>query len=120
MNEEAASDLVQIADRVAESRVHRARDDFILGINEDNILRLASSYHAGSVCSFFRPRTRGSYNICYFVRFISTDATTEEWVVRVPLAPCLAFGADSKLQSEVATMEYGPSSSVDSTLAICR
>lgn len=28
-------------------------------------------------------------------------------MVRVPLAPCLAFGSRSKLEGEIATMQYG-------------
>ncbi|KAH8753789.1 hypothetical protein F5883DRAFT_431912 [Diaporthe sp. PMI_573] len=29
----------------------------------------------------------------------------QQWVVRVPLEPCLAFGGKSKLESEIATMQ---------------
>lgn len=48
-------------------------------------------------------RPRKLYNVCCFVEF---DGDGERWVVRVPLEPCLAFGGASKLDSEVATMQY--------------
>ncbi len=50
-----------------------------------------------------QPLARGSYNVCYFVE---SDGDGERWVVRVPLEPCLAFGGASKLESEVATMQW--------------
>ncbi|KAK1765029.1 hypothetical protein QBC33DRAFT_593905 [Phialemonium atrogriseum] len=48
---------------------------------------------------YFEKPARGSYNRCYFVKFDS-----EKWVIRVPLAPCLAFGGKNKLENEIATM----------------
>lgn len=112
----------QLKDRIVQSRVHRERDQFIAAIHEDDICRLASSHHNGDPCKFFKPPSRGSYNICYFVQFLShgpdivadtgsgngkhfRDAYVEKWVVRVPLAPCLAFGGRNKLESEIATMQ---------------
>jgi hypothetical protein len=89
-------------DRIVEDRVHKDRDRFIESIKEDNICRLASSFHNNDPCAFFKPPTRGSYNICFFVRFCEEG---DSWVVRVPLSPCLAFGAHDKLESEVATMQ---------------
>jgi hypothetical protein len=97
----------QLRDRIVQSRVHRERDQFIAAIHEDDVCHLASSYHNGDFCSFFKPPARGSYNICYFVRFPSSHSSSEDaekWVVRVPLAPCLAYGSRTKLESEVATM----------------
>src|SRR4051794_12281516 len=81
-------------DSIVQFRVHRERDQFIADICEDAICRLASSYHNGDHCSFFKPPCRGSYNICYFVHFpsSSSDEDVEKWVVRVPLVPCLAHG----------------------------
>ncbi len=97
----------QLKDRIVQSRVHRERDQFIAAIQEDDICRLASAYHDGDHCSFFKPPSRGSYNICYFVRFPSKSSgeDVDQWVVRVPLAPCLARGSRSKLESEIAVMQ---------------
>jgi hypothetical protein len=97
----------QLKEHIIQTRVHRERDQFIATICEDNVCRLASCYHNGELCSFFREPARGSYNICYFVHFPShsSDEDTEKWVVRVPLAPCLAYGGSSKLESEIATIQ---------------
>ncbi|KAF7857309.1 hypothetical protein EAF04_009550 [Stromatinia cepivora] len=97
----------ELKDRIVQSRVHRERDQFIATICEDDVCRLASSYHDGDLCSFFKSLVRGSYNICYFVHFTSNNSNedVEKWVVRVPLAPCLAYGGNTKLESEIATMQ---------------
>jgi len=97
----------QLKDRIVQSRVHRERDQFIASIQEGDVCRLASSHHNGDFCSFFKPPARGSYNICYFVHFPSQNSNedVEKWVVRVPLAPCLAYGSRTKLESEIATMQ---------------
>ncbi|RFU31026.1 hypothetical protein B7463_g5317, partial [Scytalidium lignicola] len=107
----------QMLDCIVEDRVHNDRDRFIESIKENDICSLASSYHHNDPCSFFKPPARGSYNICFFVRFharnseqrISCDGEKREegdsWVVRVPLSPCLAFGAHEKLESEIAAIE---------------
>ncbi|KAK0621928.1 phosphotransferase enzyme family-domain-containing protein [Bombardia bombarda] len=119
-------------DRIVQARVHKNRQDFIESINEDDICRLASSYHGGDPCSFFKPPDRGSYNSCYFVEFGGSagigigrsrgdDVTGsngssdgfnnskkrggDRWVVRVPLSPYLAMPAYDKLESEVAVMQ---------------
>ena len=84
--------------QVVQSRVHRERDRFITSILESKVLALASSHHNATPCEFFARPKRGSY----FVQF----PDEVKWVVRVPLTPCLAFGARSKLESEVATMQY--------------
>ena len=89
-----------------EARVHRDRDRFIASISHEDVCSLAALYHNNDVCKFFKPPIRGSYNICYFVQFYSPiDGAGDRWVVRVPLAPCLAFGSRSKLETEVATMQ---------------
>lgn len=98
----------QLKDRVVQSRVHRERDRFIASIPEGDVLRLAESFHSGDPGTFFKPPARGSYNICYFVQFRPRcqNGDVEKWVVRIPLAPCLAFGARNKLESEIVTMQY--------------
>jgi hypothetical protein len=105
-------------DKVAEHRIHEARDRFIELISEDDICRLASSYHNDDPCTFFKPPARGSYNICFFVRFHPRSTNEagdpsgqscengDRWVVRVPLSPYLGIAAHDKLESEVAVMQY--------------
>ncbi|KAI1499372.1 phosphotransferase enzyme family protein [Biscogniauxia marginata] len=90
----------QLRDSIVKARVHNERDKFIATIREEQVCALASSYHRGDNCRYFAKPVRGSYNICFFVTFDDGD----KWVVRIPLAPCLAFEARSKLESEVATM----------------
>ncbi|KAH9205327.1 kinase-like domain-containing protein, partial [Leptodontidium sp. 2 PMI_412] len=56
----------------------------------------------------FKEPKRGSYNICFFVQFRIDGKISEKgdrWVVRVPLSPCLAFGAQAKMEREFATMQ---------------
>ncbi|KAL2755820.1 hypothetical protein ACRALDRAFT_211013 [Sodiomyces alcalophilus JCM 7366] len=95
---------------IAQTQVHTARDDFIAAIDQDAVLRLASSHHNDDPCHFFQPPARGSYNICYFVQFSPPDpardnaAEGDKWVVRLPLEPCLALGGRDKLETEIATM----------------
>ncbi|KAH7120121.1 phosphotransferase enzyme family protein [Dactylonectria estremocensis] len=100
-------------DQIVQGHIHRKRDEFIAGIKKDDVLTLARSYHNGDSCYFFKDPARGSYNICFFVEFgpppeqpESGALGRERWVVRIPLAPCLAFGGRSKLESEVAAMRY--------------
>ncbi|KAI8943968.1 phosphotransferase enzyme family protein [Xylaria longipes] len=90
----------QLRDLIAKTRIHKERDAFVATIGERQVCNLASSYRRGDRCHSFKEPVRGSYNICFFVEF--DDG--EKWVVRIPLAPCLAFGAKSKLESEIATM----------------
>lgn len=98
----------QLRDRIVQSRVYRERDEFIASIREEQVCKLAWSYRNDDRCGYFEKPVRGSYNICYFVMF----GDGEKWVIRVPLAPCLAFGGRSKLESEIATMQYVYSLSV--------
>lgn len=95
-------DATQLQDQLVQSRVHRERDEFIASIPKHQVLALASSHRNATPCDFFDEPKRGSYNICYFLRF----PEDVKWVVRIPLVPCLAFGSRSKLESEIATMQY--------------
>ncbi|KAI0914737.1 phosphotransferase enzyme family protein [Ustulina deusta] len=90
----------QLRDFIAKTRIHKERDAFIASIREEQVCNLASSHRRGDRCRCFKAPVRGSYNVCFFVKF--DDG--EKWVVRIPLAPCLAFGAKSKLESEIVTM----------------
>ncbi|ROT39961.1 kinase-like protein [Sodiomyces alkalinus F11] len=87
-------------DFIAQTRIRKARHHFIKEIKKDAVLRLASSHRNGDECDFFRPPTRGSFNMCYFVRFRDGEA----WVVRIPIQPYLSFEAQQKIEREVATM----------------
>ncbi|RFU29458.1 hypothetical protein B7463_g6868, partial [Scytalidium lignicola] len=107
----------QLKDLTVQSRIHHQRDLFIAQICEDDVCHLASSHHNGQPRTFFKPPIRGSYNVCCFVQFSPDPATVtsgreclrdgrgDRWVVRVPLAPCLAWGGKDKLESEIATMQ---------------
>jgi len=99
-------------DGVVQARVHSDRDRFIASIREDDVCRLAASHHGGDPCVLFQPPVRGSYNIRYFVQFLSgiKGQAGEKWVVRIPLDPCLAVGGESKLESEVAVSRFPPQS----------
>lgn len=98
----AASRPHKLRDRLVQARVDRQRDEFVASIPKHRVCDLASSHRAGKPCTSFQEPLRGSYNVCYFVRF--DDGV--KWVVRVPLAPCLGVGARVKLESEVAAMQY--------------
>lgn len=87
-------------DAILRARMHRERDAFVESIKEEDICRLASSYHGKDGCALFKPLVRGSFNVCYFVEFANGD----RWVVRVPLRPTLAIDSADKLETEVAVM----------------
>ncbi|KAJ4147438.1 hypothetical protein LMH87_001956 [Akanthomyces muscarius] len=94
----------QFNDASVASRIQAERQAFISSVKDRDVLRLASSHHPSKQsCSFFQPAIYGSYNICYFVEFATTD---ERWTVRIPIRPCFAHGGRSKLTSEVTTMKY--------------
>jgi len=106
----AAQPPQSFRNRLVERRVHLERDRLIASLTDDDaceaVCRLAASRHNGDLPHFFQPPTRGSYNMCYFVRFgTGVEGEGDKWVVRVPLDPCLAFGGKSKLESEIATMK---------------
>lgn len=103
-----------LQDEIIERQLRDTRDEFIQSIRTDDIRRLAASYHP-SQCDgeFFQEPIRGSYNICYFIRFPLSSSSSlsssprawDKWVVRVPLTPYLPFGADKKLEGEIAAMK---------------
>ncbi|KAH7304965.1 kinase-like domain-containing protein [Stachybotrys elegans] len=90
-----------MSNHIARHGLSRDRDELLQSINDEDILNLASSYHNGDPCEFFRSSARGSSNVCFFVSFNSGD----RWVVRVPMQPCLSFDAKVKIDREVATMK---------------
>ncbi|KAH6717298.1 hypothetical protein BKA61DRAFT_642467 [Leptodontidium sp. MPI-SDFR-AT-0119] len=60
----------------------------------------------GKPCRVFCEPKKGSYNVCFFIVFISDEGDTDEkWVIRIPLTPRLAF-PEEKMRSEIATMKY--------------
>lgn len=90
-----------MVDLIAQDYLQQERDSFIAEIDESAIRRLASSYHDGDECDFFQPPKCGRFVVSYFVRFDNGDS----WVVRVPIAPCLAFDAQELVEREVVTMQ---------------
>ncbi|CAI6045170.1 unnamed protein product, partial [Clonostachys chloroleuca] len=108
MAESAYNNPTHLQDVIIEKELRHTRDKFIQSIRTDDIRRLAASYHPSqSDGEFFQEPLRGSYNICYFIRFplSSPPGAWDKWVVRIPLAPCLPFGADKKLEGEIAAMK---------------
>ncbi|CAG9986456.1 unnamed protein product, partial [Clonostachys byssicola] len=108
MAETAYNNPTHLQDVIIEKELRDTRDKFIESIRLDDVRRLAASYHPSqSDGEFFQDSLRGSYNICYFIRFprSSPSGAWDKWVVRIPLAPCLPFGAGKKLEGEIAAME---------------
>lgn len=75
------------------------KKQFIDGIDQDAICRLASRHNKSKPCRIFHS-ANGSFNVCYFIEFLD-DGT--KWVVRIPIEPAV-YDIWAKLQSEVATM----------------
>lgn len=96
----------QRKDYITTRRIELERDRFISSISKEDVCRLATSLNSGIGCDYFQEPVRGSYNVCYFVQFGQPGPSPERWVVRVPIAPCLAAGTSSKLESEVVAMQY--------------
>ncbi|KAL8312977.1 hypothetical protein RB593_007282 [Gaeumannomyces tritici] len=101
-------------DEIIEDGIRKEREQYIESI-KDRICSLASAHHGGDDCEFFQDFKRGSYNVCFFVRFFRRPRPAREldaapngdrWVVRVPLAPCLAIEPWEKVATEVATMQF--------------
>ncbi|KAK0721847.1 hypothetical protein B0T26DRAFT_700441 [Lasiosphaeria miniovina] len=80
-------------------QIEGALKAFIDSIDPDAVCSLASLHNSSKNCRMFRDAASGSYNVCYFVEF--DDGT--QWVVRIPLEPCISNVWD-KVQSEVATI----------------
>jgi hypothetical protein len=72
-------------------------------LSDNEICRLASSFHDGDGCSILQPRRRGSFNLCFCVEF---QSPSEQWVVRIPIPATLPNKAmmDEKTEIELATM----------------
>lgn len=85
-------------DEIIKNRIHKERDQYIESIT-GRICSLALAHHGGDDREFLQDLKKGSYNVCFFVRFLRRPRPAREpdaapdgdrWVVRVPLAPCLA------------------------------
>ncbi|RDL33120.1 uncharacterized protein BP5553_08559 [Venustampulla echinocandica] len=94
-------------DQIRRQLVNDATDAFIASIDCSKICDLASTFHPqGKPCRVFCEPKKGSYNICFFIVFLSDEGdTNEKWVIRIPLTPRLAF-PEEKMRSEIATMKY--------------
>ncbi len=95
-------------DQIQRRLVNDATDAFIASIDSSTICDLASTFHPrGKPCRVFCEPKKGSYNVCFFIVFVSDDGgtdTDEKWVMRIPLIPRLAF-PEEKMRSEIATMK---------------
>jgi hypothetical protein len=93
-------------DQIHQQAVNEATDVFIAPIDYSKICDLASTFHPqGKPCRVFCEPKKGSYNVCFFIVFISDEGDTDEkWVIRIPLTPRLAF-PEEKMRSEIATMK---------------
>lgn len=72
---------------------------FIDSIDKAAVCDLASTHAEGRACSVIDQK-KGSFNVCFFVRFDSNDETL---VLRIPIVP-MVRDAWGKLLSEVTTM----------------
>ncbi|RSL57397.1 hypothetical protein CEP54_008305 [Fusarium duplospermum] len=86
---------------LTEEQINDQIEEFIGSINEEAVCDLASRYHGQAPCTVLG-RDRGSFNVCFFVRFDNDDV---QWVVRVPLKP-VVVNSWAKIQSEVATLRF--------------
>ncbi|RTE75367.1 hypothetical protein BHE90_010160 [Fusarium euwallaceae] len=86
---------------LTEEQINAQIEEFIGSINEEAVCDLASRHRGQAPCTVLG-RDRGSFNVCFFVRFGTDDA---RWVVRVPLEP-VVVNSWAKLQSEVATLRF--------------
>ncbi|KAK7413645.1 hypothetical protein QQX98_007470 [Neonectria punicea] len=112
MSKTAHDNPAHLQNEIIEKQLRDTRAQFINSIRIDDIRQLAASYHPSqSDGEFFQEPIRGSYNICYFIRFPSSSPLSsslrawDKWVVRIPLVPYLPFGPDKKLECEIAAMK---------------
>ncbi|EJT79491.1 hypothetical protein GGTG_04575 [Gaeumannomyces tritici R3-111a-1] len=77
-------------DEIIEDGIRKEREQYIESI-KDRICSLASAHHGGDDCEFLQDFKRGSYNVCFFVRFFRRPRPAREldaapngdrWVVR--------------------------------------
>ncbi|KHO11093.1 hypothetical protein MAA_11362 [Metarhizium robertsii ARSEF 23] len=84
---------------LTDDEVAKASDNFVESLLPEKIKALASRYNGGRSCDI-TGQARGSYNVCFFVKFDEE----EEWVVRIPIEPAL-YKPWETLLSEVATID---------------
>ncbi|KJK80633.1 hypothetical protein H634G_04873 [Metarhizium anisopliae BRIP 53293] len=84
---------------LTDDEVAKASDNFVESLLPEKIKALASRYNGGRSCDI-TGQARGSYNVCFFVKFDND----EEWVVRIPIEPAL-YKPWETLLSEVATID---------------
>ncbi|KPM42256.1 hypothetical protein AK830_g4293 [Neonectria ditissima] len=92
-------------DMIVDAQAHEARSRFIESIDQNDILKLASSYHSNKPSQIFRPVKHGSFNVCFFVEFPNQDTldAPDRWVVRLPI-PDRVLWVNEKIDVEIATM----------------
>ncbi|KAH0598642.1 hypothetical protein MHUMG1_03945 [Metarhizium humberi] len=84
---------------LTDDEVAKASDNFVESLLPEKIKALASRYNGGRSCDI-TGQARGSYNVCFFVKFDND----EEWVVRIPIEPAL-YKPWETLLSEVTTID---------------
>lgn len=92
---------------IVQDRILRERARFVESIDQPAILSLASAYHNGTPCRFFRPLKHGGFNVCFFVEFEKSESRDDShrWVVRIPIPGRTPVAwIDEKVEVEVATM----------------
>ncbi|KJZ68717.1 hypothetical protein HIM_11895 [Hirsutella minnesotensis 3608] len=87
---------------LTEEQIKAKKSTFIDSIDQDAVCLVASKFCGGGTCSIIDEK-KGSFNICFFVRFESNNKT---WVLRIPIVPVVPCCAWDKLLSEVTTMRY--------------
>ncbi|KAH9221427.1 hypothetical protein DL95DRAFT_403254 [Leptodontidium sp. 2 PMI_412] len=94
-------------DQIRRRLVNDATDAFIASIDCSKICDLASTFHPqGKPCRVFCEPKKGSYNVCFFIVFISDEGDTDEkWVIRIPLTPRLAF-PEEKMRNIFIQLRY--------------
>lgn len=87
MHDKAKNEPTHLQDVIIEKQLHEVRDTFIQSIRPDDVRQLTASYHSSQHPSeFFQERIRGSYIICYFVRFPSSvSGQWDKWDRSYPL-----------------------------------
>ncbi|OAA45073.1 phosphotransferase enzyme family protein [Metarhizium rileyi] len=85
---------------LTDDEVAKASDDFVASLLPSKIEALASRYNGDRSCRL-TGQARGSYNVCFFVKFDNDD----EWTVRIPIEPAL-YNPWETILSEVATINF--------------
>jgi hypothetical protein len=95
--------IIPTRDEIFEAGIHKEREEFIDSI-KDHIRILASSYHNGDECEFFKDFQRGRAQETSHHKSNNVP-DGDRWVFRVSLAPYLAMEPWEKVENEVAVIQ---------------